>query len=692
MKKQDKEMPDTNLHDISEELKTQLDEYLERVTGSYCISEEKSDREYTVDQEAIAGILDCTLKDGIHPAAFYVYEELVQALLNHLCAPAAYPSVFQLLSALKTRLWASPLMQVSDIIRERFFEYLYYLSPFTKSYFEVPDFEEPGYFSDPASVEREDHIKTYLGYHQMMLNTYSCDLPMLEEIWSGNPLEVQCSQCGSVITETGEPLRFFRQEYEEKSEKEDMKEEWDVFHTMMPWLNKCGEKQLNPFLRLVYGTYHCPVCGEENIVLEAYKNLRYQPMDLRPEPETELVEWLIQFGESKLHENWYKELFLHKQALAYMFCKKQPEPLLLARCISRVATDYSFVDEFRLELKYAEWAVSLLESLPDEIYGNDKALQLAEAYRRLGVACSADYQHPKNNFPERSAECYEKALKMFDELLGAGNEKSANVKINMINLKLSLKQDASKEIEMVKEQIEIDKKRENPDEDEIATSYKRIAEAYADCMSDHKQAAYYYDFYLQWAKKEYGDESDFVADCYDELAEIYETGGDFKSAGKYCEMALKINIREMGRIYMLPPLLKKSIIGILKKVGKIDEDDKFDRCISVSENYVHMGDLQVKSRNLKKAIKSYGKAITLREYVLPKPTYRLGRIYQRLGRVYKELCDRSSAQREFDRAVEIYRQTIDDNMAEKNSQYDAIQSMEIEDCENAIRELRSDYY
>ena len=66
MKKQDKEMPDTNLHDISEELKTQLDEYLERVTGSYCISEEKSDREYTVDQEAIAGILDCTLKDGIY--------------------------------------------------------------------------------------------------------------------------------------------------------------------------------------------------------------------------------------------------------------------------------------------------------------------------------------------------------------------------------------------------------------------------------------------------------------------------------------------------------------------------------------------------------------------------------------------------------------------------------------------------
>ena len=40
MKKQDKEMPDTNLHDISEELKTQLDEYMKRGTGSYCINGE----------------------------------------------------------------------------------------------------------------------------------------------------------------------------------------------------------------------------------------------------------------------------------------------------------------------------------------------------------------------------------------------------------------------------------------------------------------------------------------------------------------------------------------------------------------------------------------------------------------------------------------------------------------------------
>lgn len=693
MKKQDKEMPDTNLHDISEELKTQLDEYLERVTGSYCISEEKSDREYTVDQEAIAGILDCTLKDGIHPAAFYVYEELVRALLNHLCAPAAYPSVFQLLSALKTRLWASPLMQVSDIIRDRFFESLYCLNQFTRRYFRVPVSEEPSLFGGSEPEELDDHIKTYLGYYQMMFNTYSCDLLMLEEIWAGNPLQVQCGQCGSVITETGESLTFFNEEYEENPEKEDMQEEWDVFHTMMSWLTKCGEKQLNSFLRLIYGTYRCPVCGEENIVLEAYKNLRYQSMNLRSEPETELVEWLIQFGEAdELNEDQDKMVFRHKQALAYVFCKRQSEPLLLARCISRVARDFRFGYGFRLQRKYAEWAVSLLESLSDETNENEIKLQLAEAYRWLGIAYDADFRHPENNFPELSAECYEKALRMFDELLGAGNEKSANVKINMINLKLSLKQDASKEIEMVKEQIEIDKKRENPDEDKIATSYKRIAEAYADCMGDHKLAAYYYDFYLQWAKKEYGDESDFVADCYDELAEIYETGGDFESAGKYCEMALKINIREMGRIYMLPPLLRSFFIGILKKAGKIDEGDKFDRCMSVSGTYVHMGELQMKSGNLRKAIESYEKALLLEKCVSQKPSYQTGRIYERIGRVYEELGDRDSAKREFDLAIEIYRQSIVNSTVEENAPYYEFHAMEIEDCENAIRELRSDYY
>ena len=691
MKKQDKKMPDTNLHDISEELKTQLDEYLKRVTGSCCINGEKSDREYTVDQAAIAGIMDCTLKDGIHPTAFYVYEELVKALLNHLCAPAAYPSVFQLLSALKTRLWASPLMQVSDIIRDRFFESLYCLNQFTRRYFRVPVSEGPSLFRGPEPEELDDHIKTHLGYYQMMFNTYSCDLPMLEEIWVGNPLQVQCRQCGSVITETGEPLTFFNQEYEENPEKEDIQEKWDVFHTMMSWLTKCGEKQLNSFLRFVYGTYRCPVCGEENIILEAYKNLRYQSMDLRPDPETELVEWLLQFGESdELHEDQDKMLFLHEQALAYVFCKRQSEPLLLARCISRVALDLDYA--FGQQRKHFAWAVSLLESLSDETNENEIKLQLAEAYRRLGYDYNADYRHSENNSPERSAECFEKALTMFDEILGAGNEKSAMVKTNMLILKLDLKQDASKEIEMVKEQIEIDKKRENPDEDKIARSYELIASAYKDCMGDHKLAAYYYDFYLQWAKKEYGDESDFVADCYDELAEIYETGGDFETAGKYCEMELKINIREMGRIYMLPPPLRSFLVGILKKAGKIDESDKFDRCMSVSDTYVHMGELQMKSGNLRKAIESYEKALLLEKCASQKTSYHTGRIYERIGRVYEELGDRDSAKREFDIAIEIYRQSIVDSTVEENAPYYEFHAMEIEDCENAIRELRSDYY
>lgn len=666
------------IHDLSQELKLKLDELLERVTGSYCVIGKKSGTEYTADREAMDGIMDRTLKDGIHPAAFYVYEELVKALLNRQCVPAAYPSIFQLLSALKTRLWASPLMQVSDIIRERFFEYLYYLSQFTKNYFSVPTPEE----------ELEDHIKTYLGYYQMMFNTYSCDLPMIGELWAGNPLKAQCGQCGSILTE--EALTLCGQ-CEAKPEKEELPREWDVLHTMMPWLSGCNEKQLDSFLRYVYSIYRCPDCGEENSILESYKKWRCQTLESGSEPETALVEWLLTFGESKLHENQDKMLFLHKQALAYMFQMKQTEPLLLARCISRVATDYTFACQFRLEIGYAQWAVDLLESLSDESYGNDKKLQLAEAYRRLGIAYNADFQHHENNFPERTAECYEKALRMFDEVLGAGNEKSAMVKTNMLILKLDLGQDASKEIQLVKEQVEIDKGRENPDEEKIADSCRRIAEAYANCMDDYEQGAQYYDYYLQWAKKEYGDESDFVADCYDELAEIYETGGDFENAGKYYEMALEINIREMGRIYMLPPPFKKLLTGILTKAGKIDESDKFDRSISVSDSYVHVGELQMKSGNLKKAINSFEKAILLRKWVMRKPNYQLGRIYQRMGTAYEKLGRGKAAQKQFYLAVETYRQVIADNEKQENSPYQAHLAMEIEDCENAIREILNDY-
>ena len=665
---------EVQIHDLSQELKLKLDKLLERVTGSYCVIGKKSGTEYTADREAMNGIMDRTLKDGIHPAAFYVYEELVKDLLNRQCVPAAYSSMFSLLGALKTRLWAAPLMQVSVIIRERFFEYLYYLSQFTQNYFRIPTTEE----------ELEDHVKTYLGYYQMMFNTYSCDLPMIGELWAGNPLKVQCSQCGSILTE--EALTLCGQ-CEGKPEREDLPREWDVLHTMLPWLSGCNEKQLDSFLHFIYSSYRCPDCGEENSILEGYKKLRYQTLESSSEPEAALVEWLLTFGESKLHESQDKMLFLHKQALAYLFQMKQSEPLLLARCISRVATDYTFACQFRLEIGYAQWAVALLESLSDESYGNDKKLQLAEAYRRLGVAYNADFQHPENNFPERTAECYEKALRMFDEVLGAGNEKSATVKTNMLILKLDLGQDAGKEIQLVKEQIEIEKGRENPDEEKIADSCRRIAEAYANCMDDYEQGAQYYDYYLQWAKKEYGDESDFVADCYDELAEIYETGGDFENAGKYYEMALEINIREMGRIYTLPPLFKKLLTGILKKAGKIDESDKFDRSISASDSYIHVGELQMKSGNLKKAIHSFEKAISLRKWVMRKPNYQLGRIYQRMGTAYEKLGQGKAAQKQLHLAFETYRQVIADNEKERNSPYQAHLAMEIEDCENAIKEI-----
>ena len=187
---------------------------------------------------------------------------------------------------------------------------------------------------------------------------------------------------------------------------------------------------------------------------------------------------------------------------------------------------------------------------------------------------------------------------------------------------LDLGQDAGREIELVKEQIEIEKGRENPDEEKIADSCRRIAEAYANCMDDYEQSARYYDFYLQWAKKEYGDES-----------------------------------------------------------------DKFNRSISVSDSYVHVGELQMKSGDLKKAIHSFEKAISLRKWVMRKPTYQLGRIYQHMGTAYGKLGQGKAAQKQFYLAVETYRQVIADNEKQENSPYQAHLAMEVEDCENAIREI-----
>lgn len=378
-----------------------------------------------------------------------------------------------------------------------------------------------------------------------------------------------------------------------------------------------------------------------------------------------LPEWLLAYGDSKLYGEYDKMLFFHELALACVRGGSNPSPLKIAECWLRLSTDFTFLHQYEYQIAYARKALDMLEGLEGEP-DRERKLLTAEAWRKLGVGYNADFEHPENNLPDESLDCYRRAIEIFDEVLGAGNERTKLVEQNIAVLKADLKADAGEQIGILKKQIKEERKKAQPDEEEIADHYKLIADLYAEGMENFKKAVHYYEYYLKWAKKTYGEESDFVADCYEELAEYYETGNDLEKAGEYYERALRINIREMGRIYLLPPLFKEVLAGILTKTGRIDEDDKFDRSMSASDSYCHVGEIRLKAGQPQKALQSFRKSLELREWVLDSPTYERGYIHQRMAEAYKLLNDSEKAERETDTALEIFEETVHQNMEKGN--------------------------
>ena len=78
------------------------------------------------------------------------------------------------------------------------------------------------------------------------------------------------------------------------------------------------------------------------------------------------------------------------------------------------------------------------------------------------------------------------------------------------------------------------------------------------------------------------------ADSLEELAEYHEMEGDFEGACQLREKALEINLQEMGKLYLLPPIFKGLAITTAKLIGAIDENDKFSRVMSVADSYTEL--------------------------------------------------------------------------------------------------------
>ena len=327
-----------NIYKIDSDTQTSLDKSINQLCR----------RPSNQTEEVYKQLLQIIHEDKQKNISFYIHEQLLNHFLKEDYIHEAYYSMMLVLSEVTILLWAFPLMRCPDNLRVHFFENLFLQYQYFTNFF---------HFSYAADVL--ESVRTWMAYYKIMLTSYSDDLFVFQDLWSfSEPLPICCKDCGddthslfvlhAANTDSIKDREFVRDTDKESAHFEP--EEWNIFQNTMPYLYSLKETKLSAWLPRLYGTYHCENCGKEQTVIEAYKNWMFQNQRAYKEPEDALIDWLIEFGSSKLNVNYQEMLFYHKMALNYLHSQKKPSILKLAQCWLKISTDYTFYTAINVRL------------------------------------------------------------------------------------------------------------------------------------------------------------------------------------------------------------------------------------------------------------------------------------------------------------------------------------------------------
>lgn len=286
---------------------------------------------------------------------------------------------------------------------------------------------------------------------------------------------------------------------------------------------------------------------------------------------------------------------------------------------------------------------------------------------------------------ERAWELFMQAREIYDKEFGKGSEDSWRLALYLSVIAIDRGIHQAEIMQILQEMLAINE--ENPEADvvRITDTYKRMAEISSQWEQDTDKAITYYQPYLKWAREKYGEESDFVADCYEEIARLCENCNDILRACEYTERALAINIREMGKMYLLPAVLRKTVVGFMKMIGKIDEESKFSRIMSASDSYCNLGECYLRINEAQRAKDCLKKSVMLYEMVMRVSTYDHGWGHELLGDALLILGKKEKAWQEYRTAQLIYRAVMKSNMESDDDSY----GWETEECQEGLERLSS---
>ncbi len=347
--------------------------------------------------------------------------------------------------------------------------------------------------------------------------------------------------------------------------------------------------------------------------------------------------------------------------------------------------DMDFPEQKKVKEKLEQMLAEMQkEPLLSELSGEERLL-LAKGLCALGHIYRGDFADKEGSDGERAWGLYLQAKEIYDEELGKGNMDSWKAAFILAVISIDREIKGFESIQILQEILAINEKNPEADVVRIADSYKRLAEISSKWEHDTDKAIAYYQPYLKWAREKYGEECDFIADCYEEIARLCENCGNILLACEYTERALAINIREMGKMYLLPPIFRKMVVGAMKKIGKIDEEEKFSRIMSVSDNYCNLGERYLKLNEAQRAKACLEKSIALYEMVMRVSTYDHGLGHELFGDSLLSLGEKEKALEEYRRAWVIYHGIVVSNIENDNDAY----KWETDECREGMDRLFS---
>lgn len=562
------------------------------------------------------------------------FHTLVDSIWNQECEEEDFTGVLQQTAQLKSLLWSADLMQANEELRIQFFEDLQRIEYVAKQVLQ------------PEAIKPLDlETRTYYGYLYAFLCQYSNDLPLIYYGFPFQyPIHISCGKCDNDIhsvlvnpvelneknTTTVIPTSYSWEEdglndrnevkegrYSESDTPEGFGEkdcnEWDFYGNVMRMLDACGEEYLAGIMRYLYGEHTCTKCHHKEPVIESYRRWFYANQPNYDEPKRELVDWIIY--RAKEAEKEYDSdfaAFLYRMAVWYEKSRNTPDMEKIYDAIL-FYYDRNYLVQHEL--------VAQIQYVLRELLKTDYDILKARAYLKVASCCAFDMHNEEKNRFDLAWQACLKAISIYQKLQKLEEQGYWEALHGLCeSLIWAGVGDIDLADELVLEYIARMEK-ENGDIDLIADAYYRLARMWGKGAGDYEKCYVYFDKCVEISMEMFGENSDYVAGLYEELAGYYEDDGNIKKACELRELALEINeekepeaesCQKLGELYYHLEMPDKAMT-CCKQAEELYEKErkgKLPNC-RMAQLHILKGDIFLDKNHRKLAEKEYREAMDI---------------------------------------------------------------------------------